>query len=281
MNRLAGHTVKFGFEEQFGALDTGFTGDSDNTLVGEGVLHIFFGGLSGVSNFLSPVLCNVRTFFLNIFDNFQLGGGGEVVAEALADLLHPVGQAATGNLHLFNGVGDAVTFVDGNGVGDTITSVANKTGGSTSSVEGHDGLEGDIGSLNIELFEHDRDHLLTVLLGVTGSLSEENTNAFRGIATELVGEGVGPNLLHVFPRFNNTGFDGVLQVKDTSLLLSFVTDEFRFAGRSLHGLVVLWSTDDGGEDSAGSFFTSKAGLNHTGTIIDNDSLCVVSHLSCF
>jgi len=166
------------------------------------------------------------------------------VAKTLADLLHPFGQAATGDLHLFNGVGDAVTLVDGNGVGDTITSVANKTGGSTSSVEGHDGLEGDIGSLNIELFEHDRDHLLTVLLGVTGSLSEENTNAFRGIATELVGEGVVPDLLHVFPRFNNTSFDGVLQIKDTSLLLSFVTDEFRFAGRALHGLVVLWSTDD-------------------------------------
>lgn len=162
----------------------------------------------------------------------------------MADLLHPVGQAATGNLHLFNGVGDAVTFVDGNGVGDTITSIANKTGGSTSRVEGHDGLEGDIGSLNLECFEHDRDHLLTVLLGVTGSLSEENTNAFSGIATELVGEGVVPDLLHVFPRLNNTGFDGVLQIKDTSLLLSFVTDKFRFAGRALHGLGVLWSTND-------------------------------------
>ena len=116
------------------------------------------------------------------------------------------------------------------------------------------------------------------MLGVTGSLSEENTDAFGGIATEFVGEGVGPDLLHVFPRFNNTGFDGVVQVKDTSLLLSFVTDEIVFVGGALHGRGVLWSTDDGGEDSAGSFFTSKAGLNHTRTIINNDSLCFVSHL---
>jgi len=112
------------------------------------------------------------------------------VAKTLEDLLHPCGQAATGNFHLFNGVGDAVTFVNGDGVGDTITSVANKTGGSTSSVEGHDGLEGNIGIFNLECLEHDLDHLLTVLLGVTGSLSEKNTNAFGGIATEFVSEGV-------------------------------------------------------------------------------------------
>ena len=47
------------------------------------------------------------------------------------------------------------TFVDGDGVRDTITRVQNDTGGTTGSVEGKDGLDGDVHGRAVEGLEHD------------------------------------------------------------------------------------------------------------------------------
>jgi hypothetical protein len=47
---------------------------------------------------------------------------------------------------------------------------------------------------------------------------------FLGCDTELVVEGMMPNLLHVVPVGDDSVLDGVLQGQDTSLGLSLVAD---------------------------------------------------------
>lgn len=54
-------------------------------------------------------------------------------------------------------MGKGITFVDGDGVGDTITGVQDDTGGTTGSVQGQDGLDGDVHGRAVEGFEHDLD----------------------------------------------------------------------------------------------------------------------------
>jgi len=279
---LARLTVELWLEEELWALNTHGGGNGDHTSVGEGELHVLLGGVLALFHFLLVLLGNDGSLLLDVLDDFELSGGGEGLTSAEEELLHPVGEDTAGNLHLLNGVRDAVTLVDWNSVGDTITSVANKTGGSTSSVEGHDGLEGNIGTLDLEGLEHDLDHALSVLLGVTWGLSEEDTDALLWGDTELVVEGVVPDLLHILPGLDDTGGDGVLKIEDTSLLLGLLTDELGLVGGTLHGVGVLWTTNNGWEDGSWGLLTGVTGLDHTGTIIDNHGLtvcwCFVCHL---
>merc|ERR1712048_230241 len=120
-------------------------------------------------------------------------------------------------------MGKSITFIDGDGVGDTITRIHDHTSGTTRGVEGKDGLDGNIHGGHVEGLKHDLSHLLTVSLGVEGSLSEED-GLFLGSNTEFIVEGVMPDLLHVIPVGDDTGFNGVFQGKDTSLGLSFISN---------------------------------------------------------
>ena len=52
--------------------------------------------------------------------------------------------------------------------------------------------------MNDECLEHDLSHLLTVGLGVEGSLSDEDRVLLR-VHAELVVEGVMPDHLHIIP----------------------------------------------------------------------------------
>ena len=141
----------------------------------------------------------------------------------------------------------SVTFVDGDGVRDTITRIEHDTGGTSRSVEGEDGLDGDVEGGGVEGLEHDLGHLLTVGLRVKGSLSKED-GVFLGSDTEFVVEGVVPDLLHVIPVGDNTVLDGVLQGEDTTLGLRFVTDVRVLLTHTDHHTLVAGATDDGGED---------------------------------
>jgi len=277
---LAGLAVKVGLEEELGGLHADGGGDGDNTLVGKGVGLVLLGGVLGISELLLVVEGNVSLLLLDVTDDFELGSGGEGLTGSEEELLHPVGKDTAGNFHLLDGVGNAVTFVDGDGVGHTITSVTNETGGTASGVKGHNSLEGDIAVLNLEVFEHDSDHLLSVTLGVTGGLGKEDTGGLLGGDTELVVEGVGPDLLHILPGINDTSSDGVVQVQDTSLLLSLFADVLGLVVTALDSGGVLWATNDRGENSTGCFLTSETGFDHTGSIVNNYCLCFFCHRNC-
>ncbi len=107
-----------------------------------------------------------------------------------------------------------LTFIDGYGVRYTITRIQDDTGGTTRSIQGQNSLDGDIHGGGVEGLEHNLGHLFSVGLGVEGSLCEQDRVFLRG-HTELIVEGVMPDLLHVVPVGHNTVLNRVLQGQDT------------------------------------------------------------------
>ena len=104
----------------------------------------------------------------------------------------------------------SISLIDWDCVGNTITRIQDNTGCPTRGVQGEYSLDGHVHGGGVEGFEHDLGHLLPVGLGVEGSLGQEN-GVFFGGDTELIVEGVMPNLLHVIPVGNNTVLDGVFE----------------------------------------------------------------------
>merc|ERR1712152_97134 len=161
---------------------------------------------------------------------------------------------------------------------DTISRVHDNTSGTARGIEGEDSLDGDIHGGHVEGLEHDLGHLLAVSLGVEGSLSKEDGLLLRG-DTELIVEGVVPDLLHVIPVGDDSVLNRVLEGKDTSLGLGLISNIGILLSHTDHHTLVARTANNGGEDSSGSIISSKSSLAHAGAIVNNKSSNVfVTHL---
>merc|ERR1712088_385651 len=211
---------------------------------------------------------NIAELLLDVTDNLALSGGGERVTALSEDLHEVVGELTASQVQTKDGMGKSLTLVDGDVVGDTITRVHDHTGGTTRGIEGKDGLDGNIHGGHVEGLEHDLSHLLTVSLGVEGSLGEED-GLFLGGNTEFIVEGVMPDLLHIIPVGDDTVFNGVLQGEDTSLGLSLITDIGILLSHTNHDTLMSGASNNGREDSPGGIISGKSSLAHAGAIVDN------------
>ena len=88
--------------------------------------------------------------------------------------------------------------------------------------------------------------------------------------TELVVEGVMPDLLHIIPVGDDSVLDRVLQGEDTSLALGFVSDIGILVSHTNHDTLMSGSSDDRREDSSGSIISGKTSFVHSGSIVDNN-----------
>merc|ERR1719330_1784097 len=271
------HSEEGRLEEGLGAAET-FVADGDDLAVGKLVGLLEGGGGGGGGHLLLEVEGDVAELLLDITDNLALSGGGEGVATLSEDLHEVVGELTASKIQTEDGVGESITFIDGDAVGDTISGVHDETGGTSGSVEGEDSLDGDVHGGHVEGLEHDLGHLLTVSLGVEGSLSQEDGLLLRG-NTELVVEGVMPDLLHIVPVGDDSVLDGVLQGEDTSLGLGLISDVGILLSHTDHHALVARTSNNGGEDSSGSVISSKSSLAHAGAIVnDKSSNVFVTHL---
>jgi hypothetical protein len=192
---------------------------------------------------LFKVQSNVGEFFLNISDNFSFSSGGEGVTSFGQDLHQVISKISSGKIESEDSVREGISFVDWNSVGNTITRIHDNTGGSSRSIERQDGLNGDVHGRGVEGFEHNLSHLFSVGLWVQRSFSQQDRVFFRS-NSELVVEGVVPDLFHIVPVGNNTVFNGVLQGQDTSLGLSFITNIGILLSHTNHDTSVSWSTNN-------------------------------------
>merc|ERR1712119_93274 len=163
-------------------------------------------------------------------------------------------------------------------MGNTITRIHDNTSGTTRGIEREDCLNGNIHGRHIEGLKHDLSHLLTVSLGVEWSLSEED-GLFLRSNTELIVEGVVPDLLHVIPVGDDSMLHWILESEDTSLGLSLISNIGILLSHTNHRTLVTRTSNNGGEDSTGSIISSKSSLAHAGAIVtDKSSNVFVTHL---
>jgi len=229
-------------EENFGASESLVTDDDDVT-VGELVALLQGGGFGGGGHLGIEVEGDVGELLLDVSDDFSFGGGGERVTSFGEDLHQVIGQISTSEIQSDDGVRKSISFVDGDSVGHTITRVEDATGGSARSVQGKDGLDVHVHGGNVEGLEHDLGHSFSVSLGVEGGFGQED-GVFLGGDSELIVEGVVPDLLHIVPVGDDTVLNGVLEGEDTSLGLSFVSDVSILLVHTDHDTGVLGSSDD-------------------------------------
>merc|ERR1719158_1487571 len=209
-------------EQNFWASES-FVSNGNDVSVGKFVVLLEVAGGVGVSHFLFEVHGNEAKLFLDITDDFSFGGGGEGVSSFRKDLLKIFSQVSSCKIQSKDGMRQAITFIDWHSVRDTITGVKNNTGGSSGGVQGKDSLDGDVHGGGVEGLEHDLAHLFSVGLGVHWGFSQKNVVFFRS-NSKLIVEGVMPDLLHVIPVGHNTVLDWVLQGKNSSLGLGFITN---------------------------------------------------------
>merc|ERR1711870_41679 len=265
-----------GFHSEEGRLKEGLRGtesfitNGNNLTVGELIGLLEGGGGSSGGHFLFEVKGDIAELLHDVTDNFTLSGGGERVTALSKDFHEVVGELTASQVQTEDGMGKSITFIDGYVVGDTITRVHDHTGGTTGGIEGKDSLDGNIHGGHVEGLEHDLSHLLTVSLGVEGSLSKED-GLLLGGNTEFIVEGVMPDLLHIIPVGDDTVFNGVLQGEDTSLGLSFITDIGILLTHSDHDALVSWASNNGWEDSPGGVIAGETGLAHAGAIVNDKS----------
>merc|ERR1719168_580603 len=252
--------------------------NGDDLTVGKLIGLLEGGGGSSGGHLLLEVKGNIAELFLDVTDNLALSGGGERVTTLSEDLHEVVGELTASQVQTKDGVGESITLIDGDVVGDTIAGVHDHTSGTTGGIEGEDGLDGNIHGGHVEGLEHDLSHLLTVSLGVEGSFSEEDGLFLRG-NTELIVEGVVPDLLHVIPVGDDSVFNGVLEGEDTSLGLGFISNIGILLSHTDHHTLVTGTSNNGGEDSSGSVISSKSSFAHAGAIVNNKGSNVfVTHL---
>jgi len=256
------HSQEGRLEQGLGATET-LVADGDHLSVGKLVRLLQGGGGGSGGHLLLEVQGNIAQLLLDVTNDFTLSGGGERVTALGQDLHQVVGQIATSQIQTEDGMGQSITLIDGDGVGDTITGVQNDTGGTTGSVQGEHGLDGDVHGGRVEGLKHDLGHLLAVSLGVQGSLGQQNGVLLGGNA-QLVVEGVVPDLLHIIPVGDDAVLDGVLQGEDTTLGLGLIADIRVLLAHTDHHTLVAWTTDDGGEDGTGCVITGETGLAHAG-----------------
>lgn len=76
-------------------------------------------------------------------------------------------------------------------------------------------------------------HLFSVCFGVQGSLCQQHRVFFRGYS-QLIVEGMVPDLFHVIPVGDNAVFNGVLQGQDASFTLRLISNVAVFLAHANH-----------------------------------------------
>ena len=186
------HTQEAGLEESLGASET-LVADCDHLTVGKLVALLDCGAGSSGGHLLLEVQGNVAQLLLDVTNDFTLGSGGERVATLGQDLHQVVSQVTSSQIQTEDGVGKGITLVDGHGVRHTITRVKHDASGTSRGIQREHSLDGHVHGRGVEGLEHDLGHLLTVGLGVEGSLSQKDRVLLWG-HTQLVVEGVMPDL---------------------------------------------------------------------------------------
>merc|ERR1712029_450462 len=143
MDTASLHSEEGWLEEGLWASES-LVSNGDDLTVGKLIGLLKGGGGSSGGHFLLEVKGNVAELLLDVTDNLALSSGGERVASLGKDLHEVVGKLTSSKVKTDNGVGESVTFVDGDTMGDPVTRVHDDTSGTARGIQGEDSLDGNI-----------------------------------------------------------------------------------------------------------------------------------------
>merc|ERR1712112_546373 len=155
------HSKEGRLEESLRATET-LIADGDDLAVGKFIGLLKGGGGSSSGHLLLEVKGNIAELLLDVTDNLTLSSGSERVATLSEDLHQVVGELTSSKVKTDDGMGEGITFIDGDTVRDTITRVHDNTSGTSRGIKGENSLDSNIHSGHVEGLEHDLGHLLTV-----------------------------------------------------------------------------------------------------------------------
>mmetsp|Transcript_41744 Transcript_41744/g.75496 ORF Transcript_41744/g.75496 Transcript_41744/m.75496 type:complete len:285 (+) Transcript_41744:610-1464(+) len=243
---------------------------SDDVAVWQLVGLLLVAALRGSLHFGVEIQGNVGQLLLHVAHDLTLSSGGEGVAALCEDLHQVLGQITAGQVQTQNGVRQRIALVDGHGVRHAISAVHHDARGAARGVERQHSLDCHIHGRHVEGLEHDLRHALAVGLGVQGSLSQEHW-VLLWSHSELVVEGVVPDLLHVVPVGDDAVLNGVLESQHTTLALRLITDVAVLLVHAHHDARHLGPSHDGRKDSPWSIVTCEACLAHAAAIVNHQS----------
>merc|ERR1712077_3033 len=128
MDTAGFHSKEGRLEESLRAAET-LIANGDNLAVGKLIGLLKGGGGGSDGHLLLEVKSNIAELLLDVTDNLTLSSGGEGVATFSEDLHQVVGELTASEVKTNNGVGEGITFIDGDTVGDTISRVHDNTSG--------------------------------------------------------------------------------------------------------------------------------------------------------
>jgi len=235
------------------------------------------GGLSGKLLLDGKIVANVAELLLDLTDSLKIGSAVEGITTEKKKLDEVAGNIRTGDIKTTHKVGHGVTLANGDDVSHTITRVKHDTIEKTLSIKHENGLHGNVDTVETVLLEHDLHHLLTILLGVHGSLSKKNL-ALLGVDLKALVPGVIPDVLHILPRADHTVIKRISDLKLRTGSGSLVTDHDILKGDAVDLLLRTedGTADHGGESGGREVCTGKTSLHETGTVIANDSVLTSS-----
>mmetsp|Transcript_51721 Transcript_51721/g.112907 ORF Transcript_51721/g.112907 Transcript_51721/m.112907 type:complete len:390 (-) Transcript_51721:68-1237(-) len=243
--------------------------DRDDVAIRQLVGLLLVGALRRRLHLRIEVQGDVGELLLHVAHNLALRRRGEGVAALREDLHEVLREVPARKVKTEDGVRQRVALVDRHGVGDAIARVHDDARGAARGIQGENRLDRDVHGRHVEGLEHDLRHALTVRLRVQGGLRQEHRVLLRR-HTQLVVEGVVPDLLHVIPVRHDAVLDGVLQREHSTLALRLVTHVAVFLVHAHHDARHLRAAHNGGEDGARGIIAGESSLAHAAAVVHDE-----------
>jgi hypothetical protein len=116
----------------------------------------------GSFEFCLKVESDITELLLDVSDDFTFGGRREVKANFVEELHAVVSEISTSKINTQNSVRESITLINRDSMSNTISRINDDTSSSSGSVQGKDGLNGDVEGRNVECFEHGLSHFFSV-----------------------------------------------------------------------------------------------------------------------
>jgi len=179
-----------------------------------------------------------------------------------------ISDCSTSNKVFLDCMWNRESFEYWDSVSNSISWVTNHTCSSSIWIKRKDSLNSDVETLNLESFEHELSHFFSVTFWIHWSFSQKNS-VFSWVNSKFIWETILPDFFHIFPWRNDTWFNWIRKLQDSSHFLGLISDILFFRFNSNHLFIISWDSDNWWEFYRWLIFSCKTCLDNSWTVIDD------------